>query len=350
MLGIEPRAARAAWTVFLIALVIATAYAIRETLVVFMVALLFAYLLMPVVGFVERFTPARVSVNVALAIVYLVLIGVMVALAFTVGSRIADEANNLANKLPELLKNRHWIDTLPLPSVLEPVRSRIAQALQSELDNGGKDILPYVKSLGGQIISGARYILYIILVPILAFFFLKDGHTIREDIVHRLTVGKQRLMVEGILEDINRLLGEYIRALVFLSMSSFAGYAIFLSSTGASYFLLLSGIAAICEFLPVVGPAAAGLVVLLVTGLSGYEHLVSFLIFWLLFRLFQDYVLSPYLMGKGVEMNPMLVLFGVLAGEQIAGITGMFFSIPVLATLRVILVRLRRVRRDHVEV
>ena len=123
MLGIEPRAARAAWTVFLIALTIAIAYAIRETLVVFMVALLFAYLLMPVVGFVKRFTPARVSINVALAIVYLVLIGVMVALAFTVGSRIADEANNLANKLPELLRNRQWIDTLPLPSVLEPVRA-----------------------------------------------------------------------------------------------------------------------------------------------------------------------------------------------------------------------------------
>jgi predicted PurR-regulated permease PerM len=48
-------------------------------------------------------------------------------------------------------------------------------------------------------------------------------------------------------------------------------------------------------------------------------------------------------------MNPMLVLFGVLAGEQIAGIVGMFFSIPVLATLRVILVRLRRTRREHVE-
>ncbi len=349
MLGIEPRAARAAWTVFLIALVIATAYAIRETLVVFMIALLFAYLLAPVVGFVMRYTPARVSIHIALAIVYLALIGMLVALGFTVGSRIADEANNLANKLPELLKNRHWIDTLPLPSVLEPVRARIAQALQSELDNGGKDVLPYVKSLGGQIISGARYIVYIVLVPILAFFFLKDGRSMREDIVHRLTAGKQRQMVEGILEDINKLLGEYIRALVFLSISGFAAYSIFLSLTGASYFLLLSGIAAIGEFVPVVGPAAAGLTVLVVAGLSGYEHLAPFLIFWLLFRLFQDYVLSPYLMGKGVEMNPMLVLFGVLAGEQIAGITGMFFSIPVLATLRVILVRLRRVRRDHVE-
>jgi len=163
-------------------------------------------------------------------------------------------------------------------------------------------------------------------------------------------VGSQQGEISQAREDINRLLGEYIRALVFLSLSSFIGYGLFLSLTGASYFLLLAGIAAICEFLPVVGPAAAGIVVLLVTGLSGYEHLVWFLIFWLVFRLFQDYVVSPYLMGKGVEMNPMLVLFGVLAGEKIAGVTGMFFSIPVLAILRVIFVRLRRVRHDYVEV
>ena len=80
MLGIDPRAARAAWTVFLIALVVATAYTIRVTLVVFMIALLFAYLLTPVVQLVQRFTPKRVSPRVALVIVYVALIGLIVAL------------------------------------------------------------------------------------------------------------------------------------------------------------------------------------------------------------------------------------------------------------------------------
>ncbi len=54
--------------------------------------------------------------------------------------------------------------------------------------------------------------------------------------------------------------------------------------------------------------------------------------------------MSPYLMSKGVQLNPMLVLFGVLAGDQIAGVVGMFLSVPVLAMLRVIFVRLRRAR------
>jgi predicted PurR-regulated permease PerM len=344
MLGIDPRAARAAWTVFLIALLVATAYTIRVTLVIFMIALLFAYLLTPVVDLVQRFTPKSISPGVALVIVYLALIGVIVGLAFTVGSRIVDEAGNLETRLPDLLKNRDWISQIPLPGWLEPVRARVVQTLQTELNNGGQDVLPYVRSLGGQVLSGAKYVAYVILVPIIAFFFLKDGTKMREHFVATMAEGKQRLVVDEILGDINRLLGQYIRALVLLAVSSFICHSIFLGVTGAPYAVLLAGVAAIGEFLPVVGPAAAGAIALLVTGLAGYSHLPAFVIFWVIFRMFQDYAVSPYLMGRGVELNPVLVLFGVLAGEQIAGITGMFFSVPVIATLRVLFVRLQRAR------
>ena len=57
--------------------------------------------------------------------------------------------------------------------------------------------------------------------------------------------------------------------------------------------------------------------------------------------MFQDYVLSPYLMSSGIEIHPLLVLFGVLAGERIGGIPGMFFSVPIIAILKVVYTRLR---------
>ena len=347
MLGIDPRALRAAWTVLLLALVVAAAYAVRTTIAVFMIAVLFAYLLIPLVDAVNHYTPRRVSGTLALAIVYLMLVGFIVALALTVGSRLADEANSLAVRLPDLLKNREWIDKIPLPYWLEPMRARMVQWLQEEIDTGGKDILPYVKSFGGQLITGARYILYVVLVPILAFFFLKDGRKIRQDILNSLDETNQ-LVVEEILDDINRLLGQYIRALVLLSVSSFIANSVFLGLTGAPYAILLAVISALGEFLPVVGPAAGAAIILAVTGLSGYTHLITFILFWILFRMFQDYVVNPYVMGKGVELNPLLVLFGVLAGEQIAGVAGMFFSVPVIATLRVVFVRLQRVRTREI--
>jgi predicted PurR-regulated permease PerM len=155
---------------------------------------------------------------------------------------------------------------------------------------------------------------------------------------------RRRPIVDNILEDINLLLGEYIRALVLLAVASFTAHSIFLAASGAPYAVLLAGAAGLGEFIPVVGPAAAGIIIVLVTGLSGYNHVFLYLLFWAIYRMVQDYVLSPYLMSKGVQLNPMLVLFGVLAGDQIAGVLGMFLSVPALAILRVLFVRLRRTR------
>src|SRR5580658_7845302 len=287
MLGIDAKVARAAWTVFLLALLLATAYAIRETLAVFVVALLFAYLLIPLVGFVERITPRQISPRIALAIVYLLLVGAIVTLALTLGSRLANEANSLALQLPALVKNPDWMQRIPLPSWLEPARASVIQKVQEQLSSGGEEILPYIKGLGGQLVSGAKYALYLVLIPILAFFFLKDGPVIRDEFVAAMVEERRRPVVDNILADINLLLGEYIRALVLLSLASFAAHGIFLASSGAPYAVLLAGVAALGEFVPVVGPAAGGLIIVLVTSLSGYTHVLLYLLFWVLFRLAQ---------------------------------------------------------------
>lgn len=351
MFAIDPRAARAAWTVLLLALLVATAYAIREVLAVFLIALLFGYLLSPLVGLVERYTPRRISFTLSLGIVYLILIGAIIGLALTLGSRLVDEINSLATQLPDLLQSGNFLNRIPLPYWLEPLRDRIVASLRSEFSGGATNFLPYVKSLSGHLISGAKYVVYLVLVPILAFFFLKDGREIQQDIVNNLVDENRRPIVKSILADVDVLLGEYIRALVLLSLSSFTANVVFLELTGAPFAVLLAALSGLGEFLPVVGPAGAGIIVLLVSTLAGYAHPFAYILFWGLIRLMQDYALSPYLMGRGVRLNPMLVLFGVFAGEHIAGIVGMFLSVPIMATLRVIFVRLRRARaKDILEV
>ena len=66
------------------------------------------------------------------------------------------------------------------------------------------------------------------------------------------------------------------------------------------------------------------------------------MIFLVAYRMFQDYFLSPHLMGQGVELHPLLVLFGVFAGAEVAGVAGTFLSVPVLALVRILYVRTRR--------
>ena len=94
------------------------------------------------------------------------------------------------------------------------------------------------------------------------------------------------------------------------------------------------------------GPLVAAGIILTVAGLSGFQHLLWILVFLILFRLFQDYVLSPHLLSADMKLHPIVVIFGVLAGGGIAGIPGIFLSVPVLATLRIVYQQVQKRTHD----
>ena len=338
MLGIDERALRIVWTIFLFALLLALVYYIRSTILVFAIAIFFAYMLSPIVALVERFIPKRRTL--ALALVYILLIGALTGVGFAVIPTIAEEATSLVTRLPSLL-NTGSFAKFPLPAWLEPMRAQLMTALGKEATSLEASVVPFIQQTGTRILSGIGYLLPVILVPILAFFFLKDGRDIRTGLIGAVEEGHDRTTVELILDDVHLVLKNYIRALVLLALASFAAWSIFLSAMRYPYEVLLAGMAGMLEFIPVFGPAAALAIMLIVFAVTGSGGLLWILIFWGCYRVFQDYILNPYLMSAGVELHALLVLFGVLAGERLAGIPGMFFSIPVIAILKVIYGHLR---------
>lgn len=344
MLGIDRRTAEVAWTLLLFAVLLGAIYTVRRTLMIFALALFFSHLIAPIVEFVEKFVSRKVPRGVVLGIVYVLLLGVLVTILIQVGSKIAEQAAVLASRLPDAIKQQDPLGNLPLPAWLEPARPRLTEMIHDRMDDLSNNVLPLLSRASSQILTGIGNLLSVILIPILSFFFLKDGHAMREAIVENVDA-RRRALVDDIFSDLHLLLAQYIRALVILSIATFVFYLTFLYTIGVPYAILLAGIAAMLEFIPVVGPLAASIVIVLVAAFTGFPHLLWIVAFLALYRIFQDYVLSPYLMSAGVEIHPMLVLFGVLAGEQIAGVPGMFFSVPVMAALRIILIRLRRRRR-----
>jgi predicted PurR-regulated permease PerM len=90
------------------------------------------------------------------------------------------------------------------------------------------------------------------------------------------------------------------------------------------------------EFVPVVGPLTAGLVMVGVAVLMSYPHWVILILFLGIWRLIQDYVVAPRVMGEKMELHPLAAIFGVLAGGEIAGVLGVYLSIPVMASLRIV--------------
>jgi predicted PurR-regulated permease PerM len=341
MLGIDRHAARATWTAVLVVLVLYLIYLIRSTLFIFTLALLFAYLLSPLVNLLDRALPTSRTRAPALLLAYLIFLGIVTFIGIEIGSRIVEQANTLAKELPQKIKT--WVETPSASPTMNDIKVKVLERVQTEVGEWSTNLLSALPQAGLKFISVASDLIFVVIIPILSFFFLKDGGMIREHMLDLVENGPRRALLDDLLEDIHLLLAHYMRALFLLSMATFAAFGIFFSIMGVPYGVLLAAVACLMEFIPMIGPLAAGVMIMLVA-LASNSHVLAILIFLLAYRMFQDYILSPHLMGQGVELHPLLVLFGVFAGAEVAGVAGTFLSVPVLAMGRILYRRIRRAR------
>ena len=338
MAVIDTRAARILITTLFFALGLGFFYVARHTLFAFLFAILFAYLVDPAVSRVERWTRSR---GIAIAIIYLLVLGLLAMFFFFVGPRIGRQAERLSHTLPTLLDQigsgniavtigteHHW----SLPTI---------QTAQAFLANHRGDLLAIAQRAGIRAAEAAKESWLLIVIPILAVFFLKDGRAFSE-VALSLVQGKaQREFLEGVRGDLNEMLAHFIRAQLSLALFSFVVYLAFMAGVRVPYALMLASAGGLMEFIPVVGPLVAAALILVVALLTSYSHWIALLVFLGVWRLVQDYVVAPRIMGRSLELHPLAALFGVLAGGEIAGVLGVYLSIPVMASLRIVFRRWR---------
>jgi predicted PurR-regulated permease PerM len=343
MFGIDRHAARATWTAALVVLVLYLIYLIRSTLFIFILALLFAYLLSPLVEFLDRVLPVSRTRTPALLLAYVIFVGLAVLLGIEIGSRVVDQAHKLGTDLPPKIKT--WVETPSQSATINDIKVKILERVQTEVGEWSTSLLSALPQAGLKFLSVASDLIFVVIIPILAFFFLKDAHAIREHVLELVDAGPRRVLLVDVLADVHLLLAHYMRALFLLSLASFTAYGVFFSMMSVPYGILLAAVACLLEFIPMIGPLTAGVMILAVAIVAN-SHVLAILIFLLAYRMFQDYILSPHLMGQGVELHPLLVLFGVFAGAEVAGIAGTFLSVPVLALVRIMYVRIRKARMN----
>jgi len=326
------------FTVSLFALGLGFLYVARRSLMAFLFAILFAYLVDPAVSNLERLVRSR---GRAIGVIYLLLLILLVSFFFFVGPQIGRQTQKLSDAMPAL------IERIGSGQIAEQLGSEhgwnatTRQQLKSFLVNHREDLLNMAQRAGLRVAEVAQQSWLLIVVPILAAFFLKDGRMFSDVVLSFVNTRPQREFMSGVLEDLNQMLAHFIRAQITLAALSLLAYMAFMGLMRVPYALVLGTAGGIMEFIPVVGPLVAGLVILGVALLLSYPHWLLLLIFLLSWRLIQDYVVSPRIMGKSMELHPLAAIFGVLAGGEIAGVLGVYLSIPVMASLRIVFRRWR---------
>jgi predicted PurR-regulated permease PerM len=334
MLGIDPtaaRSARAQATVYVAALLlICLVFLIRHTLLVFAIAFMFAYLLYPIVDGIDR----RVSHKTHTAAVSLPFALMLVALTgfgLIIKNPVRSEAARLIQQTTSPGFKERLADWKPLDF---PIGEHIVENYAQ--------ILGFAPQLGKGLHLAARDLANAFIIPILSFFMLKDGRRIRDSVLEIFNVRRQA--ADSILADAHALMLRYMRGLLFLCLATLVCFSVALSLMQVHYSILLALIASPLEFVPVVGPLTAAVTIIGVSAFNKYPHIPALIAFLILYRLFQDYVLSPYLMRKSVKLHPLLVVFGVFAGGDIGGVAGIFLSVPVLALIRLVYYESRKCR------
>jgi predicted PurR-regulated permease PerM len=343
LLGIDARAARYTWTAALVLLGVCIVYLIRQALFIFVIALLFAYLLYPIMDWMDRRMTAKTRTP-ALAMTFILVLGIIAALALPVGSVVATQATTLASQAPGFLEKLRQNPPVAAPTEtgVKSFESQIVSTLESQLQQHYGDLASVVPKISIKVLSASQNLIFVVIVPILSFLILRDGRAIRDGFLDMLDSARED--ASETLADIHELLLLYMRALLFLCCATLISFSIVFSIMGVPYPLLLASIAFPLEFIPLVGPLTAAAIIIVVSIVSGYAHIWWVVIFLGVYRVFQDYVLSPALMSKGVEVHPLLVIFGVLAGGELAGIPGIFLSVPVIALIRLVHHRINIIR------
>jgi predicted PurR-regulated permease PerM len=340
MFGIDLRVARAVFTVVLVLAALYCVYAVRMTLLLAVYAVFFSYLVLPLVAALERTFAGRVPRDLIVAAAFAIVLGTIALAVGALGSRLVTEAAGLARDLPRLLDPATLAQRVPLPGPLEPFRDRLAELIRDLV--GGAQLQPVsaARRIGAGVLTVAGSLIYTVVVPIFSFLMVRLGPAIKHDLRARAAKPGGAFWF-GLAMDINVLLARYVRALALLSLATLLSYGVVLSLLGVPFALLLAGAAAVLEVIPVFGPLVGAIAILTTAMFSGYPHVLWLLSFIVLYRIFQDYILNPYLMSEGVDVPAIAVVFGLLAGDEVGGLAGIFLSVPVIATVRIVLTRLR---------
>ena len=204
------------------------------------------------------------------------------------------------------------------------------------LERHKQDIESLVRTVDRHIPHAAGVLLCIILVPILAIFFLRDGEHIADSLIRLVFPLDSRPRVHVIAQQLHLILSSYMRAQPLLCGLSFVFYSVPLLLFRFPHAIGLAALGGLLEFIPTVGWASTAAAILAV-GMVSHSHwgwMAALLAVW---RLAQDYVITPRILGHQLEIHPLAAIFAVLVGAEVGGIIGIYLAVPVVALLVVIL-------------
>jgi predicted PurR-regulated permease PerM len=305
---------------------------IAESLIIPLVfALLFSILLLPLAKFFERRLKFSRGISSGIAVILFIL-GIVI-IFYMIGSQIANLGQDwplfksqLHSSLTELQK---WISAT-FHYNIEKQKNYISNATSGALSGG-------TSFIGSTLLSVSSLILFIVLTLIYTFFMLLYRKVLLKFLI-ALVNEQNSIIVKDVVSNIQIVIRKYILGLLLEMLIVASLCWISFGILGIKYFILLGLITALFNIVPYVGIFTALLISALITfattGIS--THLLLVVITIVLIHLIDSNILLPFIVGSKVSINALVTVIGVVAGEMLWGLPGMFLSVPMIAMAKII--------------
>jgi predicted PurR-regulated permease PerM len=330
---LDRRTASSLLTLLVVALVLAIVYIARTVIVIFAFSILFAYLIDPIVRFLQRHSLFFKNLRGPHVVEAYLAVLIFVVLVFRVLS-------------PQFHKN-----TLQFLSAIPAVAERVSTGeIANDLGNNlglsdaqatrTKTFLQQHRSSIETLVQdierfASTAVAGILVIPILAVFFLSDAESLVEQCIHLVSREATYEATRSLVGELHLMLQHYIRAKVTLAGLSLLYCSAATLALGFPNALALGVLAGILEFIPVAGWMIAAATIV-GAGALAHSHWIWMLALLCVWRLLMDYWIAPRVMGHELEIHPLLAIFTVMVGGAVGGIVGIYLSVPLVATLRVV--------------
>ena len=313
-------------------------YTLENVILLIVLSIFFAYLIAPLVEFVRRPLYLRgqkwiMPRVVAIGLVYLGMFGSIGMVLYFLLPGLGNQITQFAKNAPDYLTSARaraesMNDFYQRYRIPQSVREAINRNVTHIIETAGAYT---TEGIGNFLLSTLEYVPWLILIPILAFFLLKDADSFRRSALQMLPSGRWRWRGDEFFQDINSTLAAYIRAqltaCLLIGIVCTTGFYLI----GVPYWLALGVVAGFLEFIPLVGPVVVATATALLSSFYSVRQALVVLLFLGVLRIIHDYVIYPRIIGQGIHLHPVAVILAILAGAEIAGVAGIFLAIPVIA-------------------
>lgn len=294
-----------------------------------------AYLLEGLVGLLERRGWPRLA---AVLLVFLVFLVGIVLLFFGILPLVSRQVSELVAQFPSMVaKGQQVLMKLPeqYPDLVSPAQvQEVFTALRLGIADLGQRILSVsVASVVGLITAG----IYLVLMPLLVFFFLKDKDLIIDWFSQFLP--QDRTFPKQVWGDVDRQISNYVQGKFGEIVIVWAACLVTFNAFGLQYAMLLSVLVGLSVIVPYIGAVVVTLPVVAVAWFQwGWSpDFVWLTAAYLLIQVLDGNVLVPLLFSEAVNIHPVAIIVAILVFGGIWGFWGVFFAIPLATLVRAVL-------------